>query len=76
MTAPRTLDEVEQIADPVNRARAAVAYLGRLEERRAAALAVRDAAFRAVDDTAPAVAELVGVTASVVKAARRTKGRR
>jgi len=74
--APRTLDEVERLTDPTERARAAELYLDRLDERRAAALRVRDAALRDAPGTAPEVASVVGVTASVVKAARRTRGRR
>ena len=77
MTAPRTLDEVERIADPVDRARAAVLYLGRLEERQAAALRVRDEALRAARPLrAPEVAERVGVSVAIVKGARRTRGAR
>lgn len=75
--APRTLDEVEAIVDPIARARAAVLYLDRLEERQVAALRVRNAAIRAARPLrAPEVAQRVGVTVAVVKHARRTRGQR
>lgn len=70
---PRTLDEVREHADPIDRARAAVAYLGRLHDREREALVLRDEALRAARPLrAPEVAERVGVTVAVVKHARRS----
>ncbi len=72
-TAPRTLEEVRVIADPILRARAATAYLARLHDREREAMTVRDEALVAARPLrAPETAERVGVSVSVVKHARRS----
>lgn len=71
--APKTLAELKAITDPAERSRAAKLYIGRVEQFKRDAEAVRRDAIRAVLESngVTATAELCGVSVSLVKLARK-----
>lgn len=77
MAAPRTLEQIEELTDPIQRARAIGEYLERLEHKAADARKLRRDAIAAVLETSPhrrtrpkALADEIGVSVSLVKNVR------
>ena len=71
---PRALEEIEKIADPAERARAASEFIDYTVQRRRQGIDVRDAAIRdlrAAKVTIPDIAEQTGVNVNTVKAVLR-----